>query len=252
MSKSGGELIVQTITSEVELQLQDEKTLQTLVDTTFKGLEKENIKKAMIEGMIRGFTFKDFLEKKVYAIPYKDNYSGKQVYTLVTSIDHARRIGSRSGIVGKDAPKFDEDGNGSVTACTVTVHKKIPGDSYVGDFTATVYFSEYAKLDYKTGLPKDLWKAKPRTMLAKVAEMHALRMACPEELAQTYAEEELEKDDTVAARAELDVTEYQLRLEGTGSTEELTKVWATLPGKVRAKLAAIKDELKAKYAANGI
>src|SRR4051812_4494484 len=104
MSKTEGELIVQTVTNEVELQLQDAKTLQTLVDTTFKGLEKDNIKKAMIEGMIRGFTFKDFLEKKVYAIPYRDNYSGKQVYTLVTSIDHARRIGSRSGIVGKDAP----------------------------------------------------------------------------------------------------------------------------------------------------
>ena len=40
-----------------------------------------------------GFEFKDFLEKRVYAIPYGQSYS------LVASIDHFRTIGSRSGVV---------------------------------------------------------------------------------------------------------------------------------------------------------
>ena len=31
-------------------------------------------------------------------------------------------------------------------------------------------------------------------MIAKVAEMHALRMACPEELSQSYIEEEMDEN----------------------------------------------------------
>src|SRR5258708_38109081 len=129
MSDPGSTVKIQ---HEVEVEWSNPEVLKTLDETTLKGLENDNIRKAMVEGMIRGFTFKDFLEKKVYAIPYKDNYSGKQVYTIVTSIDHARRIGSRAGIVGKDAPKFEER-NDSIVSCTVTVHKKVPGDTYVGD-----------------------------------------------------------------------------------------------------------------------
>ena len=51
----------------------------------------------MIEGYLKDFTSKDFLQKNIYAIPYGDKYS------LVTSIDYRRKIGARSGIVGKDA-----------------------------------------------------------------------------------------------------------------------------------------------------
>lgn len=242
-------LSIQKINNEVEIQLQDKKVLATLVETTFKGLTETNIKKAMVEGMVRGFTFKDFLEKKVYALPYKDNYSGEQVYSLVTSIDYARRVGSRAGIVGKDAPVFEEDGSDGIKSCSVTVHKKVPGDSYVGDFTSQVFFTEYAKTDYKSGEPTGLWKTKPRTMLAKVAEMHALRMACPEELAQTYAEEEMEK--AVEEKPEhvlvYDVDEYRISLESAGSLEELQRLWSPLPGEVKTKLEGLKDELKNKF-----
>ena len=54
----------------------------------------------------------------------------------------------------------------------------------VGDYTAKVYFTEYS-----TG--RNLRNTKPRTMIAKVAEMHALRSAFPEEMAQQYVEEEM-------------------------------------------------------------
>src|SRR5579871_3679263 len=96
-----GEII--KIQREVELELSNKETLATLVATTFKGLSEHNVKQAMVEGMLRGFTFKDFLEKNVYAIPFIDKYA------LVTSIDYARKVGMRSGIVGKSAPNFEED-----------------------------------------------------------------------------------------------------------------------------------------------
>src|SRR3981189_3634379 len=168
------------IQKEVTTELANKETLKTLVATTFKGLNAAVVPQAIVEGMIRGFTFKDFLERNIYAIPFKEGYG------LVTSIDWARKIGMRSGVMGKSAPSFETDGD-KVVSCTITIKRKV-GDE-VGEFTDTAYFVEY----YRPGRNSypSLWDSKPRTMIAKVAEMHALRMACPEELAQSYVEEEM-------------------------------------------------------------
>lgn len=175
--------LVEKVNEEINQEL-TASTANTLLATTFKGLDASTMKKAMIEGMIRGFKFKDFVEKNVYAIPFKGNYS------LITSIDYSRKIGMRSGIVGTLPPKYEEK-DGKIVSCTVTVQRKI--GEYVGDFSATVYFNEY----FKKGTPNfpSLWETKPRTMIAKVAEMHALRRACPEEMAKQYIEEEIEAED---------------------------------------------------------
>lgn len=157
------------------------ETAGALLATTFKGLDVTNMKKALMEGMLRGYTFQDFLKKRVYAVPFSDGY------TLVTSIEDARVIGMESGIVGVDAPVYTET-DGKIETCTVTVKRKV--SEYIGSYTATVYFSEY----YKPGKGRlNLWDTKPRTMIAKVAEMHALRKACPEKLAQQYIEDELQE-----------------------------------------------------------
>lgn len=166
------------IKSQVNRFIADPETLKSLVDTTFKGLSEQIAKRAMMEGVMRGFNLRDFLEKNIYAIPFKDGYS------LVTSIDYARKIGMRSGVVGKSEPVFVEE-NGKIISCKVTIKRKIK--DYIGDYTATVFFDEY---DTK----RNLWLTKPRTMISKVAEMHALRMACPEEMSQIYVEEEFAKE----------------------------------------------------------
>lgn len=170
------------INKQISEELKDPAILRALLKTTFAGLEESVARQAIFEGMIRGFTFKDFLEKNVYAIPYGSKYS------LVTSIDYSRKIGMKSGVVGKSAPSFTYDENGQVQSCAITIKRRVGKD--IGEYTAEVYFDEYT-----TG--KNLWASKPRTMLAKVAEMHALRMACPEEMSQLYTEDELakEKDD---------------------------------------------------------
>lgn len=169
---------IEIINAEISRELANEAVGRALLATTFKGLNPTSMRQAIMEGMIRGFTFKDFLEKNVYAIPYGNGYS------LITSIDYARKKGMRAGIVGKNAPIFEMDG-GNIISCSVTVKRRVKQD--IGEYTATVYFDEYT-----TG--KNLWTSKPRTMIAKVAEMHALRMACPEELSQTYTEEEMEAE----------------------------------------------------------
>lgn len=234
------------ITADINRQLKDPKVAGALLETTFKGLSMENMQKAILEGVIRGFTFKDFLEKKVYAIKYGQGYS------LVTSIDHNRVIGMRSGIVGTDAPQYEMSeektaaGIPKPVSATVTVHRKV--NDHVGAFTATVFFDEYYK-EGKTWEGKytpSMWDTKPRTMIAKVAEMHALRKACPEELAQSYVEEEF--TDRAIELKPFDVEPHYLRLSEATSLADLQTIWASMPiqAKQDPKCIALKDELKAK------
>lgn len=217
------------IKNEVGLELADQETAQALLATTFNGFSLPLMKQAVMEGMMRGFQFKDFLEKNVYAVKFGSGYN------LVTSIDYARKIGVRSGVVGKSEPKFTEDKDGRVLTCTVTVKKKT-GDT-IGEFTETVYFNEY-------NTNQNVWKTKPRTMIAKVAEMHALHMACPEELAQVYIPEELEKEQEVS---KIDVSSYKRKLEATTNLDELKTVWSAIPVEAKTELEELKNELKKRY-----
>ena len=217
------------IQKEITEQLGNKDVFNALVNTTFKGLKSDLVKRAIMEGMMRGYTFADFLEKNVYAIPFKEGYS------LVTSVDHARKVGMRSGVVGKSAPSY-EDKDGKIVSCTITIKRKV--NEYVGEYTATVYFDEY-----NTG--RNQWISKPRTMIAKVAEMHALRMACPEELAQNYSEEEVELENKVAP--ELDIEAIKKQLDEAKTADQLKKVWVSVPAKAKAELKDYKDELKKKY-----
>lgn len=183
---------ITVLNKEISKELADPAVGRALLATTFKGLSDESMRKAIFEGMIRGFKFKDFLEKNVYAIPYGQGYS------LVTSIDYSRKIGMKSGVVGKSAPIFTYEENGAIESCTVTIKRRVDKD--IGEFTATVFFDEY-----NTG--QNQWSKKPRTMIAKVAEMHALRMACPEALSQAYIEDEFAKDVDDVSFDKTDITD---------------------------------------------
>lgn len=131
---------------------------------------------AIIEAHALGFTAQDFLAKKVYAIPYGNKYS------LVTSIDDSRSKAAATGdYAGSDGAVFTYNDNGKIDTCSVTVKKFVKG--LICEFTATVYFDEYS-----TG--RNLWATKPRTMIAKVAEMHALRKAFPDTV-KLYDEAEM-------------------------------------------------------------
>lgn len=218
---------LEIITKEINSELEKKEIQSALLATTFKGLTLGNMKMAMFEGMTRGFTFKDFLEKNVYAIPFKDKYS------LITSIDYARKLGARGGIVGKSEPEYKENEFGLVS-CSITVKKKV--DGYIGDYTATVMFKEY-----NTG--RNLWVAKPYTMIAKVAEMHALRSACPEELSQTYVEEEMQQE----MNEEIVDDKFQEEIDAIKTVDELKDYYLKNKGRGKAfdkAVTAKKKELQ--------
>lgn len=197
------------IQKELTAQLDNKEVFKALVDTTFKGLEISFVKRAMMEGMMRGFKFDDFLKKNIYAVPFKGGYS------LITSIDYSRKVGMRSGVVGKSEPIFVDDEKGNPVTCAITIKRKV--GEYIGEYTAKVYFKEYS-----TGF--NLWKSKPRTMIAKVAEMHALRMACPEELSQAYIEEEIEKE-TIEIIPNKISEEIIKKVKDATTEEKLNSVW---------------------------
>lgn len=175
-------MIVQ-INEVLNRELKDPAAMRALLATTFKGLDANKAKQALMEGMIRGYTFQNFMKKDIYAVPFGSGYS------LVTSIDDARKRGMKNGVIGKSAPvytyKDDKKDADNIETCEITIKRVV--DGHIGEFTALVYFDEYTK-------GRDLWKTKPRTMIAKVAEMHALRMACPEDLSQAYVEEEFDRE----------------------------------------------------------
>lgn len=206
-------LIVQKVNKELAQQFADKDTVRTLLTTTFKGMSEMTMRKAILEGMIRGFDFKDFLNKDVYAISFGNDYS------LVTSIDYIRKVAAQNGLVGKSAPVYGKDGDDMT--CSVTVKRQVNG--VIGDYTALVYLSEYTT-------KKNQWVTRPRTMIAKVAEMHALRMAFPEELAKSYVEEEKQADHTTAknAVAEIDLEGIKEKFEECKTVKYLTTLFKSL------------------------
>lgn len=199
----------------IKTEIMDNKEVfNTLAQKTFKGLTKENIPQAILEGMMSGYKIEDFMTKNVYAVPFYNKKEGKQDYSLVNSIDSCRKIAQKSGQSGKSDPKFTFN-DGKLESCSVTIYRK-GGDER--GYSDTVYFDEY-----NTG--KNLWVTKPKTMIAKVAEMHALRMAFPEELEHSYVEEEFEKEHFVEVEEVKVSDELRERISNAKTEEELKVIW---------------------------
>lgn len=212
------------VNEEIAKNFSNQETANALLATTFKGLNVVVAKEAMLSGMLQGFTFENFLKKDVYAIGYG------QTYSLVTSIDWSRKIASRAGLAGKDAPIYQFDDKGNVLSCSVTVYRII--DNVRCPFTSLVFFKEYS-----TG--KNLWASKPMTMIAKVAEMHSLRMAFPEELAKAYVEEEVTPTKVESTPVVINVDEYKAKLDVAKTIEEMREIWGTFPLSVKSNVELI-------------
>lgn len=201
------EIGLATINAQIKKELANPEVVNTLIRTVFKGLDQKIMPLAMAEAYFRGKTLKDFLDKNVYAVPFGSGYS------LVTSIDYARKVGAKNGVVDILEPIWKEE-EGKIISCTVTVRKKI--DDYIGSFSSTVYFDEY-----NSG--RNQWAKMPHTMIAKVAEMASLRKACPEDLSQEYVEEEMQRGESAVTNGVPD--EVRQKVLSAQNNDELKAVW---------------------------
>ena len=113
------------------------------------------------------------------------NYEGQQAGVVVLNEDGS--LESRVGTIHLE--------NESLVGGWARVYVK----GYRHPVEITVQFDEYVQM--KDGKPTSNWKAKPGTMIRKVALTQALREAFPEDLGSMYAPEEMGVPDSI-----LDVT----------------------------------------------
>lgn len=165
------------------------------------------------------------LLKHIYAMVLnkeqkKDNkgnvISKPRQLVIIVSVDGQRVIANRSGNYRPDdrPPRFEIDpdlqsatNSIGLISCEVAVHIFAHGAWF--PVPAIAYYEEFAPIveewaEDETGKrrrtgklaldpKKPQWKKMPRVMLAKVAEMQALRRAFPDDFAGLYAEEEFDK-----------------------------------------------------------
>lgn len=106
---------------------------------------------------------------------------GSAVPQIIIGIGGFRKVADRSGKHSGTERGVTKDGDGNVVQAWAKVHRsdwKIPAETVVD------------REEYDTR--KNNWATKPGTMLMKVAEVQALRIAFPELLSNVYSEEERE------------------------------------------------------------
>lgn len=128
---------------------------------------------------------------EAYLVKYGDNPAqmqvGKEAFTKRAAANPDYE-GFEAGVTYTDASGHVRQREGSAVYPTV-------GERLVGGWCRVFvkgkkpYFDEVSLQEYNTG--KSLWKSKPATMIRKVALVHCLREAFPDDFAGLYSEEEM-------------------------------------------------------------
>lgn len=193
----------------------------------------------------------DPLRKQIYAFVYSKDKPDKRKMTIVTGIDGFRTIAERTGNYrpDEDEPTFliDEaakspNNPAGLVKATVRVYKHSHGGWH--KVTASAYWDEYAPLKEEwiwneeagrkkpSGKPvldtSGNWGKMPRLMLAKVAEALALRKAWPDDLANVYAGEEVDRTrilDEMSPSEAADAGATEKRMEKIGTANSILIQW---------------------------
>lgn len=141
----------------------------------------------------------DPIARQIYSIARKSK--GQLKWQIQISIDGARLVAERSGqYEGQTTPEFTGDG---ITWTQVWLSDTPPKAARVGVYRrgfqdalyAVALWDAYVQTDYNGGVTS-MWKKMGPLMLAKCAEMLALRKAFPQDLSGLYSAEEMTQADT--------------------------------------------------------
>lgn len=138
----------------------------------------------------------DPFTRQIYLVPRWDSRLRCEIRQIQVSIDGARLVAQRSGeYAGQDGPYWcGEDGvwrdvwlsSKPPVAARVGVSRR----GFVAPLYAVALWNEYCPRN-KEGHPTGQWPKMPALMLAKCAEMLALRKGFPAELSGLYSAEEM-------------------------------------------------------------
>jgi phage recombination protein Bet len=186
----------------------------------------------------------------------KDSKGYIEVGTIQTGIDGFRLIADRTGKLSGIKRGVITNDKGELVRAWAEVFRK----DWTEPAREEVSFKEYCQLG-KEGQPMGLWKTMPETMLKKVAEAAALRMAFPENLSGLYSDDEMSQaDTTLPVKIEVSKPEPKKladkafeKLESAGSqpTAEATQAPAKVTEAQLAMMSSIHSKIVAKIKANG-
>lgn len=190
------------------------------------------------------------LLRHCYAFVFHKDDSDKRQMVIVISIDGQRSIAERTAAYRPDdkAPRF---ANGAekdpktnpqgLTSAEVTVYKHAHGEWF--PVTEVAYWEECAPLKeiwapdetgkrrptgkYELDDKKDAWRRMPRRMLAKCAEMAALRKAFPDDFSGLYGEGEMDRAEVLdlTPTEAADAADRQDRFAKIGGSQSLIVDW---------------------------
>jgi phage recombination protein Bet len=138
----------------------------------------------------------DPFARQIYLVGRWDSRASREVYAPQVSIDGFRLVAQRTGeYAGQAGPEWcDESGVWRDVWLSQTPPAAARVGVYRRGWAAPLYrvalWSEFQQTK-KDGKPSGLWAKMPSVMLAKCAEMQALRAAFPNELSGVYGVEEL-------------------------------------------------------------
>ena len=217
----------------------------------------------------------DPLRRQIYAFVFSKDKPDKRNMVIVVGIDGFRTVAARSGDYRPDdqAPRFVFDDaakdparnpTGLVSA-EVSVYRHAHGGWF--PVTAIAFWDEFAPLveggewqesssgkrffkgdgTYRLDPKKEAWHRMPRVMLAKCAEVQALRRGWPDDLSNVYEQAELDQAQTI----DLTPAEYaeqgavERRLERISGKESILFDWFGEAGLEPTPIGQVADRVAA-------
>jgi phage recombination protein Bet len=208
--------------------------LELIKSTVAKGATNDELKLFLYRAINLGLD--PMKPGLIYFIKY-----GNSPGTVVVGLDGFRSIAAKSGLHSGTERGVTRDDNGKLISAWCKVYRK--------DWNHPA-FEEVPLSEYNTG--KALWQKMPETMLKKVAECAALRMAFPDALGGVYEPSEMDqaqRDTRAPAHERARAIEARIEpkpgvYKDAESKEKLSNVEYPPPGLIHEPITGPTDPAK--------